>query len=229
MSRLRSRSPGAAMACSRGRFPAAIVSVRAPSPSPSPLPRPLLGIWAVTRGALELPPDLNNCICMEGGDPPMGKHCVGKTHYQEDVDFIVSTGFDGVKIDNCGPSHNVTLWAELFNKSGKAIRIESCHTFHPNHGTPSSWPVLHAHCATTLRRPPRRHRGGPPPHAQRHRATVPPPPQNARQYLPEPRATCANAPPSLVTAPGQAEFPRVGPRDQGRGRRLPHEPLPHWR
>jgi|EP01047_Picozoa_sp_COSAG01_P030797 hypothetical protein len=37
---------------------------------------------------------LNNCICMEGGDPPMGKHCVGQTHYQEDVDFIISTGFD---------------------------------------------------------------------------------------------------------------------------------------
>ena len=33
-----------------------------------------------------------------------------------------------VKIDNCGASHNVTLWAELFNKSGKPIRIESCHT-----------------------------------------------------------------------------------------------------
>lgn len=28
------------------------------------------------------------------------------------------------------------------NASGKAIRIESCHTFHPNHNTPSSWPVL---------------------------------------------------------------------------------------
>lgn len=78
---------------------------------------------------------LNNCICMEGGDPPMGKHCVGETHYQQDVDFIISTGFDGVKIDNCGASHNVTLWAELFNKTGKAIRIESCHTYHPNHGT----------------------------------------------------------------------------------------------
>ena len=39
----------------------------------------------------------------------------------------------GVKIDNCGASHNVTLWAELFNQTGKAIRIESCHTFHPNH------------------------------------------------------------------------------------------------
>ena len=34
----------------------------------------------------------------------------------------------GCKIDNCGSSHNVTLYAELFNKTGKAIRIEDCHT-----------------------------------------------------------------------------------------------------
>jgi len=83
---------------------------------------------------------LNNCICMEGGDPPMGTHCSGATHYQQDVDFILSMGFDEVKLDNCGSSHNVTRWAELLNSSGKAIRIESCHTFHPNHHTPSSWP-----------------------------------------------------------------------------------------
>ena len=70
----------------------------------------------------------------------MGKHCVGETHYEEDVFFIIDSGFDGVKIDNCGASHNVTKWAELFNASGKPIRIESCHTFHINHGTPSSWP-----------------------------------------------------------------------------------------
>ena len=35
---------------------------------------------------------LNNCICMEGGDPPMGKHCTGATHYQEDVDYIIEAG-----------------------------------------------------------------------------------------------------------------------------------------
>ena len=70
----------------------------------------------------------------------MDRNCIGETHYQEDVQFIIESGFDGVKIDNCGASHNVTLWAELFNKSGKPIRIESCHTFHPNHGTPSGWP-----------------------------------------------------------------------------------------
>lgn len=47
---------------------------------------------------------MNNCVCMEGGDPPMGNHCNGETHYQQDVDFLVENGFDGVKIDNCGAS-----------------------------------------------------------------------------------------------------------------------------
>ena len=41
-----------------------------------------------------------------------------------------------MKIDNCGSSHNVTFYSELFNKSGKAIRIEDCHTApaHPQAG-----------------------------------------------------------------------------------------------
>eukprot|EP01047_Picozoa_sp_COSAG01_P058321 COSAG01_NODE_6858_length_3467_cov_3.421021_4_plen_111_part_00 len=30
--------------------------------------------------------------------------------------------------DNCGSSHNVTYYSELFNQTGKAIRIEDCHT-----------------------------------------------------------------------------------------------------
>jgi|EP01044_Picomonas_judraskeda_P017558 hypothetical protein len=60
---------------------------------------------------------LNNCICAEGGQSP--------TRYQQDVDWIVNTGFDGVKIDNCGSSQNTTRWAELFNKSGRPVQIES--------------------------------------------------------------------------------------------------------
>lgn len=70
---------------------------------------------------------LNNCICMEahGAQP----------HYEQDVEWLVhDVGFDGVKIDNCGTSHNVTYYAELFNQTGKAIRIEDCHTspVHPS-------------------------------------------------------------------------------------------------
>eukprot|EP00729_Bicosta_minor_P024462 gene24462-27819_t len=52
------------------------------------------------------------------------------THYEEDVAWMLDAGFDGVKIDNCGSSHN----------SGKAIRIEDCHTApaHPQAGPKGS-------------------------------------------------------------------------------------------
>lgn len=52
------------------------------------------------------------------------------THYQQDVQWMMDMGFDGVKIDNCGTSHNISLYADLFNKSGKPIRIENCHNFY---------------------------------------------------------------------------------------------------
>lgn len=62
---------------------------------------------------------LNTCICMESHSSP--------THYEQDVEWFTSVGFDSVKIDNCGSSQNVTQYAELFNKTGKAIQIENCH------------------------------------------------------------------------------------------------------
>eukprot|EP00912_Choanoflagellata_sp_UC4_P002020 UC4_evm10s1290 len=39
---------------------------------------------------------MNNCICMEGGDPPMGEHCTGVPHYEENVKWLLETGFDGI-------------------------------------------------------------------------------------------------------------------------------------
>jgi hypothetical protein len=42
---------------------------------------------------------LNNCICMEGAKDGQ--------HYEQDVAWMMEAGFDGVKIDNCGQSHNV--------------------------------------------------------------------------------------------------------------------------
>jgi len=69
---------------------------------------------------------LNTCICNEHGP----------THYDQDVKWMVEDmGFDGVKIDNCGNSQNVSHWAELFNKTGKAIRIENCHNSWPDFQT----------------------------------------------------------------------------------------------
>ncbi|CAE7211879.1 unnamed protein product [Symbiodinium pilosum] len=69
---------------------------------------------------------LNNCICNEHGP----------THYEQDVSWMVSEmSFDGVKIDSCGSSQNVSHWAELFNSTGKAIRIENCHNSWPDFDT----------------------------------------------------------------------------------------------
>jgi hypothetical protein len=62
---------------------------------------------------------LNTCICMEAGN--------ALTHYEEDAAWLVAMGFDEVKVDNCGNSKNVSRFAELFNASGRPVRIENCH------------------------------------------------------------------------------------------------------
>ena len=67
---------------------------------------------------------LNNCICMEAGNSP--------THYDEDVAWLLDMGFDGVKIDACSSSHNVSHWAALFNATGRPVRIENCHNSWPD-------------------------------------------------------------------------------------------------
>eukprot|EP00005_Dracoamoeba_jomungandri_P000161 CAMPEP_0174253276 /NCGR_PEP_ID=MMETSP0439-20130205/2647_1 /TAXON_ID=0 /ORGANISM="Stereomyxa ramosa, Strain Chinc5" /LENGTH=378 /DNA_ID=CAMNT_0015334217 /DNA_START=162 /DNA_END=1298 /DNA_ORIENTATION=+ len=65
----------------------------------------------------------NNCICRETGKlqpnwPPQ---------MHGDVNAVYDLGYDGIKIDSCGPSHNLTEWNDLLNKTGRAILIENCH------------------------------------------------------------------------------------------------------
>lgn len=60
---------------------------------------------------------LNNCGCSEKGHPP---------HYAQDVEFLVQTGWDGTKIDGCGPAPNVTLWATLMNATGRQLMLANC-------------------------------------------------------------------------------------------------------
>eukprot|EP00928_Gymnodinium_smaydae_P087229 TRINITY_DN71522_c0_g1_i1.p1 TRINITY_DN71522_c0_g1~~TRINITY_DN71522_c0_g1_i1.p1 ORF type:complete len:615 (+),score=55.17 TRINITY_DN71522_c0_g1_i1:204-2048(+) len=72
---------------------------------------------------------LNNCICMEGSNSP--------THYEKDVEWFLAMGFDEVKIDSCGSSKNVSRFVELFNASGKPIRVENCHNGVPDANTGS--------------------------------------------------------------------------------------------
>jgi len=70
----------------------------------------------------------NNCICKD--------HCgSGKQHnedqggacYQGDVDSLVSFGFDGVKLDNCGDQKDLQLWSDLITATGRPVMIENCH------------------------------------------------------------------------------------------------------
>ena len=62
---------------------------------------------------------LNNCICAEGGKSPR--------HYAQDIAWLIQNKFDGVKVDNCGSSQNVSEYARLLNASGRPVQIENCH------------------------------------------------------------------------------------------------------
>lgn len=53
----------------------------------------------------------------------------------------MAAGFDEVKVDNCGLSRNVTRWAELFNSTGKPVRIENCHNSVPDPQRPEDCPM----------------------------------------------------------------------------------------
>ena len=61
----------------------------------------------------------NNCICSD--------HCTGPECYQGDVDAVMDYGFDSIKLDGCGGERDLTLYADLFNQTGKSILIENCH------------------------------------------------------------------------------------------------------
>jgi len=66
---------------------------------------------------------MNNCICSESGK--LQSNWPPQMH--GDVNTIVSLGYDGVKIDGCGPSHNLMEWSTFLNQTGKPIMIENCH------------------------------------------------------------------------------------------------------
>jgi len=51
----------------------------------------------------------------------------GRPLLQSEVQAHIDFGFDGTKLDGCGEFRNLSYFAELFNKTGKAIMIENCH------------------------------------------------------------------------------------------------------
>jgi alpha-galactosidase len=61
----------------------------------------------------------NNCICQD--------HCTDVACYRGDVFATIQYGFDSIKLDNCGKETDLSMYALLFNSTGKSIMIENCH------------------------------------------------------------------------------------------------------
>ena len=51
----------------------------------------------------------------------------GLHHYQSEIQATIDFGFDGIKLDGCGEFLNLTVFAELMNRTGKPILVENCH------------------------------------------------------------------------------------------------------
>eukprot|EP00041_Stephanoeca_diplocostata_P006061 m.74141 g.74141 ORF g.74141 m.74141 type:complete len:451 (+) comp16151_c0_seq1:146-1498(+) len=68
----------------------------------------------------------NNCHCRD-------TVCNELKCFEGDVQATLDFGFESIKLDGCGVEKNVSLFAELFNKSGKAIMIENCHNGNPTY------------------------------------------------------------------------------------------------
>ena len=79
----------------------------------------------------------NNCACKEtrpecawGLTAPESDMC-----FAGDVNATLDFGFSSIKIDSCGIQRNMTHYAQLFNRSGKAVMLEDCHNGNPYHPT----------------------------------------------------------------------------------------------
>jgi len=47
-------------------------------------------------------------------------------HPKQDVDFLVAHGFDAVKVDGCGPAHDISLWSQNVEAAERIIELENC-------------------------------------------------------------------------------------------------------
>ena len=70
---------------------------------------------------------LNNCICSDHCGDRKDQSETNPKCYNGDVAALIEFGFDSVKLDGCGAQRDLNVWADLMNKSGKAIMIENCH------------------------------------------------------------------------------------------------------
>lgn len=75
----------------------------------------------------------NNCGCNEHqnvpswGPPASPGKTDGIHHYEGEIQATIDFGFDGIKLDGCGEFMNLTVFAELMNKTGKPLLVEDCH------------------------------------------------------------------------------------------------------
>eukprot|EP00037_Helgoeca_nana_P026603 m.300912 g.300912 ORF g.300912 m.300912 type:complete len:141 (-) comp27263_c0_seq1:25-447(-) len=67
---------------------------------------------------------LNDCLsyCLEIGDDCPADECI-----PGDVLAFTQFGFDNLKVDGCSKQRDVTMWADLINKSGTFAEIGSTH------------------------------------------------------------------------------------------------------
>jgi len=67
----------------------------------------------------------NNCWCNERG------HSGAQAHYTEDALATVQYGFDGIKVDSCGPAGNVSAWRLALDMASpnKRIQLENCRNY----------------------------------------------------------------------------------------------------
>ena len=76
----------------------------------------------------------NNCDCKETR-PACAFANGSDTCFAGDVAATLEFGFSSMKIDSCGIQRNMTHYAQLFNRSGKAVMLEDCHNGSHYHST----------------------------------------------------------------------------------------------
>merc|ERR1740139_409035 len=85
---------------------------------------------------------MNNCGCLNEELQAWGD--VGGTP-EMDVAAAAGLEFDGLKIDGCGPAHNMSRWSQAVKASGRSILLENC----ANNGDGMVWtPAAPQHVET---------------------------------------------------------------------------------
>lgn len=74
---------------------------------------------------------MNNCYCHQGEIArwPHG-------NVEQDVAATVAWEFDGLKIDGCGPAHDISAWTSAVEASGRPVVVENCGDNHDTWSPP---------------------------------------------------------------------------------------------